>query len=225
MKRLFVMMSLVSAFFVTASPSHAALTYEITFGQERFVVAPGESTTMDVFFREISTDGSTAKLAAGGADGLFATGFVFDFGGGSAALRFDGYALNDSPEGFDPAFSTQFDDLANSRIQFNSQSRDIDDGIEVSSFSDSRGEVYEILIGTLTMTNLGDQASQTILTLSRSSLPFENLFVDFTEPGAVSYGTATVTAVPEPSAAIALASFALSAHVLRSRRKTKATVC
>lgn len=224
MRTFFLMLSFVSLFFIAASPTHAALVYEITFGQERYVVATGDSTTIDVFFREISTDGSTAKLAAGGADGLFATGFIFDFGGGSAAARFDGYALNDAPNRFDPAFSTQFPDIPNSRIQFNSQARDITDGIEVASFTSSRGQEYEILIGTLTMTNLGDLGSQTILTLSGSGLPFENLFVDFTEPNSITYGTASVVAVPEPSTAIALASLAVSASVMRSRRKKKNTL-
>ncbi|MCA9192050.1 MAG: hypothetical protein KDB03_09815 [Planctomycetales bacterium] len=178
------------------------LIYEIVFDAASYTVTVGGTQSVDVLFRETRDGTSVANLAAGGGDGLYATGFILNYAavvpGGSLGVSLNSFTLNDAVDRFDPTFTTSVNDVGAKIFQLNAAARNISDGIEVASFVDAGKDVYEIKIGTFTFQNNGPNGAITNLTLGPTSVPFENLLANSSEVSISHYGTAIVSSVPEP---------------------------
>ncbi len=74
-----------------AAPQLQAQTYTLGFDQEQYVVAPGDSVSLTLVLTEETGTGQTARLAAGGDNGLFGFGLGLNFStvsGGSNGSTF-----------------------------------------------------------------------------------------------------------------------------------------
>lgn len=181
----------------------ADLIYEIGFDADSYTVSVGGFQNVDILFREIRDGASVAKLASGGDDGLFAVGLLLGYStvapSGSAGAALSSFTLNDAVNRFDPAFTTVDDMPVAKTFQLNTQARNIASGIEVASFVENGKDVFQVKIGTFSFQNNGTGTAATTLTLENTNVPLENLLADFSAPTISVYGTATISAVPEPS--------------------------
>lgn len=181
----------------------ADLIYEIVFEQASYDIPVGQQQSLNILFRETATGGDTAQLAGNDGNGLFSVGFIVDFGSvspGGPGASFDSYTFNTTL--FSPTFSSSFE--SGDTVSVGQTAIDDINGIEGVSPS---GNTYEVLLGTIQFTNNGPSGAVTSLTLA--DRPGFNLFIDSNDlvdgtspvPN-ISFGTATISGVPEPSSGL-----------------------
>lgn len=184
----------------------ADVIYEIGFEQANYVVEQGAAVNLKIIFREI-TDGEVGQLAPGNLGGLFSAGFILDFSTLNAAglnVTFDGYnevAL------FDPDFTTKTEDAVTQTLLVAQTAVDLNEGIEVDATLAGAKTVYEIELGELQFQNAGPAIGAATLQLSAIDGVVANLLIDNatgTQPTPISFGSTTLSAVPEPGSFAAL---------------------
>lgn len=189
--------------------SDAAVIYSIDFDQVTYNVNAGSTFDVKLIFRETVTGLDVAKLAAGGADGLFSAGVKLDYGVSGATIN--SMTLNDGA-GF-------FDDSGSNISNFNNGLRTAEvlgaslngtDGIEVAEVPALSG-IYSIELATISFTaSMINGETTTLLLSDLDSLFDDTVLADVTVlDSIVSFGNATIVnsgtaAVPEPSAFFAV---------------------
>ena len=214
------------------SIGRAGLTYSVGFESSNYEAGVGGQTQVRVFFREMRDNNSVAKMSSSmTGDGLFGVGFRLDFSqaspNGASLATLNSFQLNSLNTAFDPNFSTVPTSAshftvanANKFVSVDAQARSTE-GIEVPSFVQNGRDVFQVEIGTFTFTNTGPVGTVTTLKLSNSPIPFANLFADGGEPASIAFGTATITAVPEPSTLILVGLAACSPGVATWRKRRR----
>ena len=152
-----------------------AQTYTVGFEQSEYFIGPDDSITLTLVLTEEITAGQTARLAAGGDDGLFGFGVGVDFsavsgtGGGSTfgSLVVDPAFEQDGTTNVgatDVSLEASEDLIANANGEFGV-------GGQITS-----ANTYKVNLGELTF-NAGDVGSSTTLLAIDHVTPNANMFL------------------------------------------------
>ena len=187
-------------------PASASLTYELTFSQTNVSLGTGQSITLDILFRETATGGFLHRLdLAGGTNGLTdanfrvtrsGTGATFMSGiTGNNLFDFDG-----GPVGtLDNPLSTVEQAIFSNDPVFASIQSPVTGGTMRTAQVGSLTLTASNLLGDVNVFQLGDFGAGVDFLID-----YGFLGLDFAADSLMSFGSVTVTAVPEPSSLVLL---------------------
>lgn len=184
-----------------SSNAFAALTYSLTFSDSNVSIGTGQTVTLGVLFNEISNDfpNDTFRLGLNaGEGGLLNANFGINVTGpgGNAITSAAGNSAFDVGPVVDLGPPTTI-----------VQSVDI---FTDSVFATDFGATRSVQVGTVTITGsnlVGDVNTFSLFDLNTNFVDFtiDDLTLDgFDADGVMSFGSVTVTAVPEPSSLVLL---------------------
>ncbi len=196
-------------------------TYTLGFDQGNYQINTGDTVDVEIILTEVITGAEVSRLAAGLDDGLFSFGNSVDFSSfmGLTGSSYSSFVIN-------PDFN----------FDFTGTGSGVTEGIGEVSFEatedfglDSDGEdgvggveitptLFQLSLGTMTF-DAGSGGSVTTLQLQDHTDVNANdfLFADGATPP-LNFGSATITVVPEPGSATAIALLA-GFGLIRRRRK------
>ncbi len=206
----------------TCGTSVVAQTYTLGFDEANYTVGAGDVVTAQVILTEQIMGTETARLAAGGDNGLFAFAADVDFSSftGGSGSTFDTFALEDTfAEGF--AGSGEDVTVGPSNVSFEgtesfTNNPDGEVGVGGVAIDDS---TYVVVLGTFTF-NAGAVGSVTTLQLGDHVSPAANqfLFGQGATPD-INFSSSIITvAVPEPGSAAVLALLGCAGFMTRRRK-------
>jgi len=207
---------------ITFSPqSHAALLYEIDFDLPTYIASPNTQLEIAILLRETATGGDTARLQAGGQDGLTSAGFELDYGPNNDVaineVRFDPIFL------FPGSFTGAVVDAPAQLASVFSEVEDIDFGIDGI---DRGNGVFEVRIASI-LFDIGPTEGEVVLALNDLTIGFgDTIFADNFSPdeqGTLAFGGSRilVTTVPEP-AGFAMSTLVRNSSTISEDRSAKA---
>lgn len=200
--------------------SFAGFLYTFEFNQPTYQYTPGGSNvSLQLILKESTNAGSVPRLSVGGNNGFFQMGLTIDYGTFSGAQS---TFVSFTPSvGINQPGNPAIDLSTSNRVSLQYFSADATAGFESGNVG--ANGTTSVILGTLAFSAPTGFGTTNLTLRDRNTNPGndDNIFTDFTVIDSVAtYGTASITAVPEPST-ILLSSLSAFSFGLYLRRKSK----
>jgi hypothetical protein len=192
------LLALILAFSISRS-SFGGFTYAFEFDQPTYQYTPsGSNVSLQLMLKESATGGDIPRLSVGGSNGFFQMGLTIDYGTFSGAQST--FVSFTPSSGFDRPGTPSVDLSTANRVSLQFFSADAFNGYEFGSVG--ANGTTSVILGTLAFSAPSGYGTTNLLLRDRNTTAGmnDNVFTDTTViDSTASYGTASITAVPEPS--------------------------
>jgi len=204
-----------------ARSSIGGFTYSLEFNQPTYQYTPGGSdVSLQLILKESTNGDSVPRLSVGGSDGFFQMGLSIDYGTFSGSQS---TFVSFSPStGINQPGSPSIDLSSPNRVSLQYFSADAFNGYEFGNVG--ANGTASVILGTFAFSAPTGVGTTTLTLRDRNASLADNTFADKTVIDSIAtYGTASITAVPEPSS-ILLSSLGALYFARYLRRKSKISV-
>ncbi|MBU6174949.1 MAG: hypothetical protein KGQ60_14150 [Planctomycetes bacterium] len=214
------LLSILIAFGI-ARPSIGGFTYSLEFNQPTYQYTPsGSDVSLQLILKESTNGGSVPRLSMGGSDGFFQMGLTIDYGTFSGAQST--FVSFTPSNGFNQPGNPSIDLSNPNRVSLQYFSTDAFNGYELGNVG--ANGTTSVILGTVAFSAPTGVGTTTLTLRDRNAILADNTFADKTVIDSIAtYGTASITAVPEPSP-ILLSSLGALYFARYLRRRSRVSV-